>query len=177
MSNRLPVAFILLLVASQVAAAEDVNSDLFAAINDRLSLMEEVALYKVNNTIPVEDLAREEVVLADTQTNAAREGLNPQSVRQFFAAQIAVAKAIQYRHLADWQSAPALRQADDLQTVIRPALTELGNRIISLLAESVNASGGFDETDRPLFNDAITANHVSLADRDFLFDALLVIRP
>ncbi len=177
MSNRLPVAFILLFVASQVAAAEDVNTDLFAAINDRLSLMEEVALYKVNNNIAVEDLPREQVVLAETQANAAAEGLNPQSVKQFFAAQIAVAKAIQYRHVADWQSAPESRQADDLQTVVRPALTTLGDRIILLLAESVNANGEFEEADRAFFNAAITVKHVSLADRDRLFDSLLLIRP
>ena len=177
MSNRRSVAFILLFVALQINAAEDVNTDLFAAINDRLSLMEEVALFKVNNTIPVEDLAREEVVLADTQANAATAGLNPLSVKQFFAAQIAVAKAIQYRHLADWQSTPPSREADDLQSVIRPALTALGDRIILLLAESVIANGGFEEADRTLFNAAITVKHVSLVDRDRLFDALLVIRP
>ena len=116
-------------------------------------------------------------MLAETQANAAAEGLNPQSVKQFFAAQIAVAKAIQYRHLADWQSTPASRLADDLQTVIRPALTALGDRIILLLAESVNANGGFEEADRAFFNAAITVKHVSLADRDRLFDSLLLIRP
>ena len=52
----MPVAFILLFVASQVAAAEDVNTDLFAAINNRLSLMEEVALYKVSNAIRLKRL-------------------------------------------------------------------------------------------------------------------------
>ena len=177
MTNHLRVAFILFLVAFQVDAAEDVNTALFAAINDRLSLMEDVALYKANNNIPVEDLPREQVVLADTQTSAAEAGLNPQSVQQFFAAQIAVAKAIQYRHLADWQSAPAGKAADDLQAVIRPVLTDLGNRIVLLLAESINSGGGIEEADRALFTASVTASHVSEADRDRLFDSLLIIRP
>ena len=177
MTNHLRLAFILFLVAFQVDAAEDVNTALFVAINDRLSLMEDVALYKANNSIPVEDLPREQVVLADTQTNAAKAGLNPQSVRQFFATQIAVAKAIQYRHLADWQSAPAVKDAEDLQTVIRPTLTALGDRIVLLLADSVNSGDGIEEADRALFNASITVKNVSAADRDRLFDSLLVIRP
>lgn len=177
MSKKLCVALFLLFVASQVNAAEDVNADLFIAINARLSLMEAVALYKANNKIPVEDLLREQVVLADSQAQAARAGLNPESVEQFFEIQIAVAKAIQYRHLADWQSVPAEEEADDLQTVIRPALTELGDRIVSLLAESEKVDDGIAEADRALFHASIVVDHVSRADRDQLFDSLLLIRP
>lgn len=71
-------------------------------VNQRLSLMKDVAGYKAQQHLPIEDLAQEAKVLASAQAEAGRLGLEPASVRPFIAAQMDAAKAIQYRYRADW---------------------------------------------------------------------------
>lgn len=82
-------------------AEENAASTLFKTINDRLSYMEDVALFKAVNHLPIEDSVREKKVIANAKTSAASKGLDPDSVEAFFEAQISVAKAIQYRYRAD----------------------------------------------------------------------------
>lgn len=75
-------------------------------VNQRLSLMKDVAGYKAQQHLPIEDLAQEAKVLASAQAEAGRLGLEPASVRPFIAAQMDAAKAIQYRYRADWLASP-----------------------------------------------------------------------
>ncbi|HIH5645595.1 TPA: gamma subclass chorismate mutase AroQ, partial [Serratia marcescens] len=63
-------------------------------VNQRLSLMKDVAGYKAQQHLPIEDLAQEAKVLASAQAEAGRLGLEPASVRPFIAAQMDAAKAI-----------------------------------------------------------------------------------
>ena len=149
---------------------------LFALLDERLGHMEDVALYKARNGIAVEDLAREAVVIADSKAAAAAAGLNPDSVEAFFAAQIAVAKAIQYRPLADWLSAPMPAGTRDLQTEIRPVISALGDQIVAALTRMAAAEGGLPGSLRQSFRQAITTKHVTAADVDLLFDSLLAVR-
>lgn len=75
-------------------------------VNQRLSLMKDVAGYKAQQHLPIEDLAQEAKVLANAQAEAGRLGLEPTSVRPFITAQMDAAKAIQYRYRADWLASP-----------------------------------------------------------------------
>ena len=63
-------------------------------VNQRLSLMKDVAGYKAQQHLPIEDLAQEAKVLANAQAEAGRLGLEPASVRPFITAQMDAAKAI-----------------------------------------------------------------------------------
>lgn len=178
---RLSTSVLLVILVAVPTSALSQNSRankaaLFNAINDRLSLMEDVALYKNQENAAVEDLAREEIVLAQSQSAAGELGLNTESIQEFFKAQIAVAKAIQHRHLADWQSTPAGREPIDLQSELRPALSELGDQIIQLIAVLVHADSKIVETDRSVFTDTISVRHVSNADKELLFNSLLRIQ-
>ena len=107
----------------QPLRAIDHLSDLLAR---RLAFMPLVAAAKARAGLPIEDRARERQVLDASLESARRRGLPEARVRDFFAVQIELAKAVQRRT----SEATAL----DLRGQIRPALDELGERIIDALA-------------------------------------------
>ncbi len=148
---------------------------LFALINERLTYMEHVALYKERAKSPIEDMQREAIVINDAVRNANELGLFGPSVESFFKIQINVAKAIQYRYRADWLSTPPTFIPLDLQQVIRPKLSELGESIVKELATLYLNDGRISEEHRSLFHDAINTDNVSLQDKTRLFDSLLTI--
>ena len=55
-------------------------------VNQRLSLMKDVAGYKAQQHLPIEDLAQEAKVLASAQAEAGRLGLEPTPPRRFSTA-------------------------------------------------------------------------------------------
>src|SRR5262249_49006647 len=78
--------------------------------------------------LPVEDLARERIVLDQATASARARGLPEPPVRALFALQIELSKAVERRT----REASAL----DLARQIRPALSELGARIVDALSEA-----------------------------------------
>lgn len=150
--------------------------NLFQLIGERLSHMEDVALYKKTNNLAIEDLAREQLVIENAVAAAQAAGLNGDSVSGFFRNQIEVAKAIQYRSLANWISQPTARTAPDLISDIRPILTILGDRIVVELTEYLNEEHFIAEAERELFHRSINVANVSDSDKDLLFDSLKLIR-
>ena len=126
---------------------------LLASIDERLSLMPDVARAKHVLGRAIEDVAREARVLdaaveaIDTEAKQrALRAPDPTAVRRFYRAQIEAAKAIQ-RDWAPRGPDPAIEretsaQAElDLNARIRPALIDLGDRIARLV---VSASAGGD---------------------------------
>ena len=103
-------------------------SDLLAR---RMAFMPLVAGAKAKAGLPIEDLPREQLVLDATVDSARRRSLPDGPVREFFALQIELAKAVQRRK----SEATTL----DLQSQIRPALNDLGERILSALSEAKHA--------------------------------------
>ena len=148
--------------------------EFFLLIDERLSHMEHVALYKAENKIAVEDIVREQFVIESAVKSAAELGLFAPSVESFFETQISVAKAIQYRHLADWLSKPPQATAPDLE-VIRPKLSDLGESIVRKLATLVENNNPVLEQHSKLFYDSISTKNVSKRDKARLFDTLLLI--
>jgi len=125
---------------------------LAARIDERLSLMVDVARTKWIRDVPVEDRPREARVLdaavAGVGRAAARLGRPAppaDAVRAFYAAQIEAAKGIQRRWLDTRtqppDSSPLAREAagERLDRAIRPALIALGDRIAELLVQSIAA--------------------------------------
>ncbi|MYH23592.1 MAG: transporter substrate-binding domain-containing protein [Holophagales bacterium] len=103
----------------------------------RLAFMSPIASWKSARGVPLEDLERERVVLEAAERSAARFGLDSQSVRDWFALQIDLAKAVQRRTPA---AAPTL----ELEAM-RPALIRLGERQVRSLRAL--AAGTVDEPD------------------------------
>jgi cyclohexadienyl dehydratase len=112
----------------QPLRALDHLSDLLAR---RLAFMPLVAAAKAKAGLPIEDPPREQLVLDAMAEHAQRSGLPATRVREFFALQIELAKSVQRR-----KSEPA---ALDLGSQIRPALNELGDRILDAIAGAERA--------------------------------------
>lgn len=104
-------------------------------INRRLSLMKDVAAYKWEHRIPIEDLQREKEVLESSIQAAESMGLNPTASSRFFEQQIELAKSVQQYWFDQWES-KGFEQYDyaDLTTEIRPVLLELGDKILFSVA-------------------------------------------
>ena len=173
---RFPLAASLILLLWQPAAAQPEAITAFQLINERLKHMEDVAIYKSVNGLPVEDLPREKIVIENAVLAAESQELLGDSIEGFFIAQINVAKAIQYRSLADWLSSPISKPIPDLPNQIRPKLTELGDEIVKELALLLSLEGRIEESLRESFHLHMSVNKVSAAEVDLLFDSLLLVR-
>lgn len=112
----------------QPLRALDHLSDLLAR---RLAFMPLVAAAKAKAGLPSEDLARERQVLDRVAESAQRAGLPAARVREFFALQITLAKAVQRRK----NETASL----DLGSQLRPALDQLGDRILDAIADAAHA--------------------------------------
>ena len=173
---RFPLLASLILLLWQPAAAQPETITAFQLINERLKHMEDVAMYKSVNGLQVEDLPREEVVIENAVLAAESQGLIGDSIENFFITQINVAKAIQYRSLADWLSSPISKPIPDLPNQIRPKLTELGDEIVKELALLLSHEGRIGESLRASFQLHMSVNKISAAEVDLLFDSLLLVR-
>ena len=97
----------------------------------RMAFMPLVAGAKAKLGLPVEDLARERIVLDSAAAGAREVGLPETAARQFFELQIELSKAVQRRST----EATSL----DLALQIRPALNELGERILNAVVDARSA--------------------------------------
>lgn len=78
--------FFILIFLSSTANGEDISLALFKSINERLSYMELVALYKAINHLPIEEIARENIVIDKAKVAAQAKGLDPVHIEVFFKA-------------------------------------------------------------------------------------------
>ncbi|ELJ8717819.1 chorismate mutase [Vibrio cholerae] len=170
---------ILIFAASLISfnsIASVTSQDLFTAINLRLSYMEDVALYKAYNNEPIEDTKREAIVINNASISAEKEGLNKESVVDFFSAQISAAKAIQYRYRADLLTTSTDKKPKDLETVIRPELIKLGKDINTKIAQYLREGGSFTKDELEVFKATLKSRYLKESDKELLFDSLTKIR-
>lgn len=93
---------------------------LVQAINERLTIMRDVAAAKWRVGTPIRDAAREAVVLQQVAARAQALGLDPVTTQAFFAEQIRLARDVQQRWHDEWQRAGRCAPCDepaDLQAV------------------------------------------------------------
>ena len=117
---------LLLLLAPSTLLADET---LYRLINERLSLMEQVAAYKWINEQPIAVPEREVFVINNAIDDGLQYGITTDSSGAFFLAQIEAAKDIQQCWFARWETGQAPESAEDLVTVIRPKLITLGEGI------------------------------------------------
>ncbi|ATM85352.1 chorismate mutase [Yersinia enterocolitica] len=145
-------------------------------INARLSYMKDVAGYKAQNHLPVEDVAQEEKVLDKALAEAASLGLDPVSIKPFMVAQINAAKAIQYRYRADWLSQPESDwQPKPLETV-RTQIGELSSKTLKQIAEELKTCDKATFSDKNVFTNTIRQHHLQAADIDVIFTTFNLIK-
>lgn len=148
------------------SCAANANEEaLFKLINERLSLMKDVAAYKWINEQDIEDQAREAVVIESAISSGLHYEITVDSSRNFFGAQIEAAKAIQQYWFNEWTIRDAPTEAPDLDGVLRPRLIDLGNEITATLSAG-------DATQRVQFDALMTVEGLTTATKDQLFHAL-----
>ena len=123
---------------------------LYRLINERLSLMEQVAAYKWINEQPIAVPERETLVISNAVRDGLQYGITTDSSSAFFSAQIVAAKIIQQCWFDRWEEEKPPETAEDLAGVVRPKLISLGREIVSRLAKNTN--------DEKLFNRLFSKN-------------------
>ena len=123
---------------------------LYRLINERLSLMEQVAAYKWINEQPIAVPERETLVISNAVRDGLQYGITTDSSSAFFSAQIVAAKIIQQCWFDRWEAEKPPETAEDLAGVVRPKLISLGREIVSRLAKNTN--------DEKLFNRLFSKN-------------------
>jgi chorismate mutase len=109
---------------------------LLATINERLNIADEVALTKWDSGKPIQDTAREALVIANARTQAIQYKLDPEEAADLIAAQIEANKLVQYGLIAIWQAAHAAPDVprQDLNK-LRPRQDELQALIFQRYAD------------------------------------------
>ena len=109
-----------------------------ALIDARLMLAPDVAEYKWNHHIPIEDTAREAQVIAGLGRQASELGVPPAWAEGFFRAQIEASKIAQNELFQGWDVFKRGQFADapDLASVTRPKLDKITEQLLHELAET-----------------------------------------
>ncbi len=174
---KLFVTGLLCLTLSTLTVADTMSNGIFQLINQRLTYMQDVALFKAKNHSAVEDIQREKQVLEKALIDAEQAGLQPESIAGFFQAQMDAAKAIQYRYMADWLSTqPDSDEYRDLASEVRPKLLELGDEIIIRISDYLKGGGTFDNKMQKTFVRTVNVTNLSESDKKKMFQSLQMIR-
>ena len=141
-------------------------------INERLSLMKDVAGYKALHHQAIEDLQQEKKVLESATADADSLGLKGESVRPFIQAQMDAAKAIQYRYRADWLAAPETDwQPRPLQDV-RTQIGQLSHRILQSVAARLKSGQPLTEQGQEAFMHAVQQKNLHEQDKHRIWETM-----
>ncbi|CAA0124565.1 Secreted chorismate mutase [BD1-7 clade bacterium] len=151
-------------------------SGVFSLMHQRLGWMQAVAVDKAHAHKPIEDIARETKVLASSVASAQKAGLDAESTRHFFQTQIAVAKAIQYRWMAEYVVSGAPKSEYSLQKDIRPKLIDLGHSMVASIAVALSQEGALTAQDLTAFENTLSLPMLHDGDKKALFESLRAIR-
>jgi chorismate mutase len=118
-------------------SAQNSARSLASLIDERLSLMTDVARTKWNNRSAIEDPVREQQLLTDVEARAQTVGISPEWAQHFFRLQMEAAKEVQYCLFSQWAAAgqKPFPQVQDLRTAIRPRLDQLTAQIMQELGK------------------------------------------
>lgn len=146
--------------------------ELANALNTRFAVMKDVAGYKAENHLPIEDLPREKNVLLKAQTAAHDVMLNPQSIDSFVQTQMAVSKNIQYRYLDRWRLHPEKSWQPRSLAEVRAQILELDNTILNLISRQIMTGGGFGYEQGRMLTQLLNDKQVSALEKAQLIDTL-----
>lgn len=107
-------------------------------MGQRLNLASDVARYKWNTQGKIEDIAREQAIIASLGQQAVKQGLPVAWAERFFRAQIDASKQIQQSLFVHWRQTQAglFDNIPDLSAVTRPKLDILTTQLIKALANA-----------------------------------------
>jgi chorismate mutase-like protein len=109
---------------------------LLRLMQQRLTLMHEVARWKWNAGQPVTDAQRERELLHSVVERGRGKGLDPELVRSFFSTQLEAARLVQQADFDRWQANKQEPFADTTSlAVLRQRIDHLNRELIDALAE------------------------------------------
>ena len=109
---------------------------LLGLMQQRLTLMREVARWKWNAGQPVMDAERERELLHSVVERGRGKGLDADLVRSFFAAQMEAARLVQQADLDRWKATKQEPFADTKSLVVlRQRIDQLNSELIDALTE------------------------------------------
>jgi chorismate mutase len=120
-----------------LAACAGPQGQLTSLAEERLALARDIAWYKHSRDIPVYDQERETAILQTVIAAGQQQGLAPDTVRRFFAAEMEASRRIQWAWIEAWrknlQPEPD-SPPRDLGAYVRPQIDEVNARQIRALA-------------------------------------------
>lgn len=174
------IIFSFLLVAFVLPShADELSNNIFNKINERMSFMSDVAIYKANHHLPIEDLEREKLVLKKSASTSEKFGLEVKSSKMFLSSLISSAKAIQYRVRANLLSGSNSKNtiiARDLKTVVRPELLMLGDEINESIYKYLSSGRTFSDNQYESFQKLVTNPYLKESDKRMIFEALKKVK-
>ena len=130
-------ALLLTLAATLLAGCAGPQGELVSLAEKRLALSPDIAWYKHSKNLPVYDPVRETTVLQTVMAAGQQQGLHPDTVRRFFAAEMEASRRVQWEWIEGWRKnripAPE-RPALNLGSYVRPQIDEINARQISAMA-------------------------------------------
>ncbi|MFW3898290.1 gamma subclass chorismate mutase AroQ [Pseudomonas bharatica] len=132
------------LTLHEVAPPVDIPPEvtrLMRVIEQRNNTARLVAIYKSKARLPLEDLKREQEVIASAVEAGKRHGLSEDRVRTFFADQIKASKFVQSAVMTNglFEKLPDLAPGEDLAS-LRIVLDQMQEELLSSLAAFDNAN-------------------------------------
>lgn len=132
------------LTLHEVAPPVDIPPEvtrLMRVIEQRNDTARLVAIYKSKARLPLEDLKREQEVIASAVAAGKRHGLSEDRVRTFFADQIKASKFVQSAVMTNglFETLPDLAPGEDLAS-LRIVLDQMQEELLSSLAAFDNAN-------------------------------------
>jgi chorismate mutase len=108
---------------------------LLRLIAQRLDVAPLVARSKWSSGGPVDDPAREQLILEEVQKQAFAIGLTPQFAAAFFQSQFDAGKLIQRQLHQEWQHHAPLSPVPDLAKDVRPILDTLSPQLLTAIKQ------------------------------------------
>ncbi|MEA9389821.1 chorismate mutase [Acerihabitans sp. TG2] len=123
-------------------AAMEAPTGIFILIEQRMQLMKDVAGYKAQQHLPIEDEKQEEKVLENIRRQSIVLGLDPTGTRRLYVALINASKAIQYRYRAEWLATPETDWTPrSLNNEVRPRLVTLDDALLKGIKNYLSHGG------------------------------------
>jgi len=155
---------------------DDIMWGISNLINLRLSYMQDIAVYKMQQGENIMDQKQELRVLKNTLIMAEYTGLNTETVEPFVQALMDMAKAIQHRYHADWLLGGDLPTIPTSLTEVRKQVAQSGNEILVGITQQLKISGGFSIQDKTLFCQYVQHEKMTERDKKWLWQWIAKIK-
>ncbi len=125
-----------LLSVAALAGCMTPQGELQALAGQRLAMSPDIAWAKHSADLPVYDPQRETAILQAVMAAGTQQGLDPDTVRRFFAAEMEASRRVQWAWIEAWRknlAPPPDGTARDLGAYLRPQIDNINQRQIQAM--------------------------------------------